>query len=853
MKNLNNDKRVFYKDVDRIIRIVYKEMNFNTTNFFDLKWYEYFDLSNENFIRVIKTNYIKFYPDNYHEDDLDYLLIDLAKKIKNKYGSTNSIYLIPYISTMILKYDQNQLYVDFNDLLEWDGFINKLDIKLFVSSMLASNCSLEPEVYGGSVVGHNNFTIYDICSRNGISENHMHLQASGYVTDINWFSFLEKNIFQAEYFNQFICSEEVYKQFPKTKKNIDGLRNNIMKVKSLRVILHDYCRYNEFIIPPNIISQLLASSDVESFCSIQGISTEKGYEKLSKKLNEDVIKYIKCELRRYPDNPLKYSWIELDFMRRIFDIMLNSLKTDNHSYFTYLFNLYICSMMDIKFQFLQDNLGMGFNKFKEKEENKKWFITSDHEKDIIKSCFHKYYREKYINNIELRIAPKETGEKYIHFINELNRINLNEWERVKHEHNDPLIPKINFGVVIHFIKLKHKKKSSYVEEMKETRLRLEEQSNSIINALYLIEKNTRGTNKKCNLMNKIVGIDTANYEMDNRPNIYACVFRKLRYDQSTNQVLNATYHVGEEFPTITNGLRAIDEVLEFCAYNRNDRLGHALALGMDIAAYFKVKRNNILCCIEDYLDDIVWMSKVLNESSYEKDKQFLPFLRAEFDKYKHSIFSKIFSENEVPCFEDYLDAYILRGDDPSVYLEIIKGKLDFEYSEFCSYYGYRINSYSSFHEMAFLNKKARRLVLEYNYNEQYRLQAKQPIKIIVTEMYIKVAKRVQTVLKEKILNMNVFIEANPTSNKKISHIKNYSDLPAIRLNNLFINSEESICLPISINTDDSSIFQTNLINEYSMIAAALLREGINEREVYDYIERLAIASNVHSFIGKHKH
>ncbi|MGL5684432.1 MAG: hypothetical protein ACRCXQ_01405, partial [Vagococcus fluvialis] len=133
MKNLYNDNRFFYKDVDRIIRIIYKEMNFNTANFFDLDWYEYFDLSNENFIRVIKTNYIKFYPDNYHEDDLDYLLIDLTKKINNKYGSTNSIYLIPYISSMILKYDQNQLYVEFDDLLEWDGFINKLDAKLFMS------------------------------------------------------------------------------------------------------------------------------------------------------------------------------------------------------------------------------------------------------------------------------------------------------------------------------------------------------------------------------------------------------------------------------------------------------------------------------------------------------------------------------------------------------------------------------------------------------------------------------------------------------------------------------------------------------------------------------------------------
>lgn len=35
-----------------------------------------------------------------------------------------------------------------------------------------------------------------------------------------------------------------------------------------------------------------------------------------------------------------------------------------------------------------------------------------------------------------------------------------------------------------------------------------------------------------------------------------------------------------------------------------------------------------------------------------------------------------------------------------------------------------------------------------------------------------------------------------------------------------------------------------------MIAAALIRDGYPEQKVYAYLEQLAIASNVHSFVDK---
>lgn len=41
-----------------------------------------------------------------------------------------------------------------------------------------------------------------------------------------------------------------------------------------------------------------------------------------------------------------------------------------------------------------------------------------------------------------------------------------------------------------------------------------------------------------------------------------------------------TYHTGEDFLDIVDGLRAIDEALLFLQMEKGERLGHAMALGV---------------------------------------------------------------------------------------------------------------------------------------------------------------------------------------------------------------------------------------------------------------------------------
>ena len=137
------------------------------------------------------------------------------------------------VSDEIFHQSNKELYVDFGDLLEWDGYRNKLDTKLFLSAYVIQKDLIMNQAPLNSVLAHNNKRIYDIMRRNGLSENHMHLKASGYTEEINWRSFVKKDLSDIDRYEQFINSDGIFKEFLKTpeKKNELYLKK-IIKARS---------------------------------------------------------------------------------------------------------------------------------------------------------------------------------------------------------------------------------------------------------------------------------------------------------------------------------------------------------------------------------------------------------------------------------------------------------------------------------------------------------------------------------------------------------------------------------------------------------------------------------------------
>ncbi|MFV0350719.1 MAG: hypothetical protein ACK5JF_00180 [Oscillospiraceae bacterium] len=508
----------------------------------------------------------------------------------------------------------------------------------------------------------------------------------------------------------------------------------------------------------------------------------------------------------------------------------------------YLLNTYILGVSQFKFFFYQDNVNMGFEKFKWAEKVKEHFLPNDYNDKIYETVFDKYYSEERVTQIEFRITPG-SYKKLLEIVKSLDKANDKVYEYY-HE-KDPTREKIKYGLILHYIKEKEEFELEDGLSRKENYLAKLQKSSKDLYALIsngnLSQFDDNTSDSIGYYINKIIGIDTANYELNCRPELFGYTFRKLREEAAKSHHLYFTYHVGEDFNTISNGLRAIDEVIEFLQFRRGDRLGHAIALGISVKRYFEVKRKKVVSRLEEYLDDIAWMYGVLVENS-SSDSEVLAYLILEFNKYKNMYFM----QGEEFSIFDYMDAYNLRGDAPNKCEEFYD--LDaIQYQNIIAKNGLLLNYEKNNHETSFSNSKARKLYYKYHFSRYHKEAGRKVLVFDVNDLYIKAVELCQHFLKDKICNLEISIETNPSSNRKISYINKYIDLPLMNFAPLNGSDEDSTIL-VSINTDDSAVFQTDLQAEYAYVVAAQIREGGDIEKVYNYVETLRKNSYVTSFL-----
>lgn len=800
--------------------------------------YDMFHLDNEVFVKRVQQQYLEIYPNNYNPDIVNLIILDSLSTMLNKYNSGNTLYLYLIYAERLFEFKGNAVYVKFDNILEWDGFLSKVDSNIFYAAFLALNSNFYDSRthLHESVIRHDNNRIYKILEK-GISENHMHLKASGYTTEMNWHKLTVDNLFNSEKIRNFVKDKNTFTYLDKIGESEQKLVLEIQKLVIVRLILFDFAQEGKVKQEINkLIDVVLHANSETEFLSI--------HEEISR-----VKRKYKNFIEEYSDSSKKYLILERIFLKDLFCLLLNNQMPD---IIVYLFNMYLLGMNKIKFEFVQDNLGMGFSKFKKNEELKESFLTDKNHKkeeknnlEIYESVFDKYYSEGSIKKIEFRIAPKAKYQ-LVNLIDTLNKINKRVYLKYKEE-VDPEISEIQFGIIIHYIKDPAKGNSEGdCFRNEELFIKLNSEMKKLSSFLEMKDDNQFYSYKS-----KIVGIDAANYELNCRPEIFSILFRKHKKEAQRIGNLHFTYHVGEEFNTLASGLRAIDEVVEFLNFQSGDRLGHALALGLNIDKIAIQKRYMIFSSLHDYIDDITWMYQLIH--IYDSGNfKLLNFLKTEFETRKLELFSGV---TDVKFdFFDYVDSLNLRGDYPPYYSSAKFNNVDYvSYEQIKNMCDVNLNSGNPKHKKSFLNVIARELYFEYHYNKLLKKRGEKVVNIEMCDLYLESLKRCQEIMIMKIHTRKIFIEANPTSNKKISSISRYIDLPFLKLNQFGLtpirdDKKLSFHIPLSINTDDSSIFQTNLQNEYSIVIAALIQEGYDSEEVYRYLEYLRESSMHQSFI-----
>lgn len=569
------------------------------------------------------------------------------------------------------------------------------------------------------------------------------------------------------------------------------------------------------------------------------------------------------------------------FMYRMFQLIFS--KDASFKKYYNMFYAYLVIKETMRSELVQTNKNIGFDNFVKYQDRKEDFIENTiYEKPYIQMAVIGTITNQNLMHLEARITPRKTAVDNRNYIKKFDKM----------LGNDNVLQEKYF-YVFHFVKEKDEKEniaSDIFCRHYEKRNKLKKQAVAIseFREKYHMEAK------------RVRGIDACAKEIGCRPEVFAQTFRYLsnhivydrhsEYDEPPQQLL-MTYHVGEDYMDVLDGLRAIDEAIHYLRLGNGSRLGHALALGEDIEEYYKIKKKKILISQQDYLDNLVWLYYRIKKFELSGYDDLMLFIEQEYNKY----FKQIYGNNICDDFfygtindartyfrmkngnnsrivegycnsnfyfrmSEYYAAWKLRGDNPECYK---KGYYE-EPDDFSEWNRHAVNkAYPEDYKIRY-NPECAYLYFLYHYNSSAKKEGKKVIEITMKHRMIMCIKEVQERMQFWVSNQGIGIEANPSSNYLIGIFKKYEKHPIFKFYNLGLTiSQEEIekCpqIPVCVNTDDQGIFSTYLDNEFALLALALEKvrdengkNKYNRTMIYEWIDNVRKMGLKLSFVDNNK-
>jgi hypothetical protein len=303
--------------------------------------------------------------------------------------------------------------------------------------------------------------------------------------------------------------------------------------------------------------------------------------------------------------------------------------------------------------------------------------------------------------------------------------------------------------------------------------------------------------------------------------------------------------VGEDYLDIVDGLRAIDEAIYFLGLQRGDRLGHAIALGVDAREYYQRKSQCLILPRQDLLDNLMWMYVLIEKHGVSAPSDLKFDLKKMFNNLFLELYNPHIESDKQYSVYTYFDAWKLRADNPELYISETKPTRLPPTLSFWQRCNRRVSN-----NWVALSEDAYKLNHWYHYNHQIKEAGRKQVEFKVKEAYINAVIGLQKMLQKHIAQLGISIETNPSSNVLIGRFGNYSQHPLVRFYNLGLEHdhtkiEDCAQLHVSINTDDQGVFNTYLENEYALMALGLEKETDNNgnriyssAQIFDWLERI---------------
>ena len=329
---------------------------------------------------------------------------------------------------------------------------------------------------------------------------------------------------------------------------------------------------------------------------------------------------------------------------------------------------------------------------------------------------------------------------------------------------------------------------------------------------------------------EVVGLDVAGPE-SYRPNwLYLPVFEEMRpwwrNQFGEDNGFGYTFHCGEDFLHLHTGLRRIYEIVQFFPWETGDRLGHALALGMDIHGWL-ARKMPALAPIDEQLMDLIWEWQLLSSLTLPELGQLGH--AAKLEQEIKRLGKQLLGDAHLPQADDYVQWYQALFN-PALVNRLMAYPVMWQTRWYRKQPSTKTNQSILAIEQA-VQKYFQRIDMANIEEAPYQFDA-------LENLAQQRLTLLQSWLTERISEKGFAIEACPSSNTTISRLPNMAQHPLFGLQQR---------IPVLISTDNPLVNNTDLVLEFRKIfeseierhgdyeqAQKLIRGYLNNAETYRF-------------------
>jgi len=298
--------------------------------------------------------------------------------------------------------------------------------------------------------------------------------------------------------------------------------------------------------------------------------------------------------------------------------------------------------------------------------------------------------------------------------------------------------------------------------------------------------------------------------------------RALRGSRHPVRPLRLTVHAGEDFVHLLGSIRRIGEAYDFLDLREGDRIGHGVALGVNVA-HWASRAVGLAIPRGERLFDLMWTWRTIMRADADALRPWLPWIAQEACRVACDIFGEDASAN-------VLNRFVLN----------LHSTVDLARAGFPGGSGRTRRVTPASRAPTGPTRQADQFVDSWLRDRRVfeRAYALEPIDVArETPLVQALQDHVRTLL----ARAGIVVEINPSSNLLIGNLGDLTDHPLWRLCPPGADQSGSTRVRVCIGSDDPITFATRLPEEYQLLADAMTEAGLAMHQVDAWLERARAA------------